>query len=325
MPLGVEMPGEPMPPGRCPMPLLGIGVAGRGGVLLGMPMPPEGGAGRTGAADGIDGAAGRGIAGVAGRGATGAVATGFGAAAGFLVAALFGFAADDRRDEADFRADALRALLRAVFLRAAERRPAGFRAVALRAEVLRAEVLRAELFRAVDLRAALPRAEVLRAAPLRAADLRAVVLRAVVLRDADFRAVDFRAVLRLAVLFLAVVFRADLRALVLRAVFLAAVFLAAVFRAAVFRAGLRLLAVLRRDVVFLVVRFFPVVLVAMVLLRSESVAARGHRKHRRMRASHALQVQARRPTYRVQLFFLLYAVRNRKWQFSSTRIFHSDK
>jgi hypothetical protein len=265
--LGVERPGEPMPPGRCPMPLLGIGVAGRGGVLLGMPMPPEDGVGRTGAADGIDGAAGRGVAGVAGRGATGAVATGFGAAAGFLVAALFGFAADDRRDEADFRADALRALLRAVLLRAAERRPAGFRAVALRAEVLRAEVLRA--------------------APL--------------------RAVDFRAVLPLAVLFLAVVFRADLRALVLRAVFLAAV-----FRAAVFRAGLRRLAVLRRDVVFLVVRFFPVVLVAMVLLRSESVAARGHRKHRRMRASHALQVQACRPTCRVNCFFhyTLFATEN---------------
>jgi len=313
--LGVEKPGEPVPPGRCPMPLPGIGVAGRGGVLLGVPRPPEGGIGRAGAADGIGRAgAADGIDGAAGRGAAGAVATGFGAAAGFLATARFGFAADDRREllEADFRADALRALLRAVLLRAVERRPAGFRAVDLLAVVLRAA-----LFRAVGLRAALRRAEVLRAA--------------------DFRAVDFRAVLRLAVLFLAAVLRADFRALVLRAVFLAAVFLAVVFRAdfralvlravflaAVFLAGLRRLAVLRRDVVFLVVRFFPVVLVAMVLLRSESVAAGGCQK-----TTHACESCFTGPSLpshvSSQLFFSLYAVRNRKWQFSSTRIFHSDK
>jgi len=103
---------------------------------------------------------------------------------------------------------------------------AAFRAGALRAEVLRAEVLRAEVLRA----------------GFRAAVLRAEVLRAVALR----------AVARFAPVFLAPVLRAVLRTArpVLRAVLRPA--------RAVFRALLRGLAFL------LVVRFFPLVLVAMV-------------------------------------------------------------
>jgi hypothetical protein len=144
-------------------------------------------------------------------------------------------------------------------------------------------------FRAGDFRAVDFRADVVRLADL-LADFLDVVLRAVVLRAGRFRAVDFRAeVLRaadllagllraldLAEVFRAVVLRAfvfravDLRAAVFRAVdFRAGVFLALVFRALERAAVARLVPVLplRAPALRLDVRFFPLVFIAMVLLR----------------------------------------------------------
>lgn len=149
--------------------------------------------------------------------------------------------------------------------------------------------------RAAGFLAAGLRAGALRAVVFRAAGRRAAVLRAVVLRAAARRAVLFRAGAFLAAVFLA----AD---------FLAVVFFAAVFCAPVFfapdRAALALRPVVLRELVFLLaVRFFPVVLVAMVLLRFSSVAAGARRRRTRACTNHVSQVQACRPTRRVNCFF----------------------
>jgi len=161
--------------------------------------------------------------------------------------------------------------------------------------------------RAAGFLAAGLRAGALRAVVFRAAGRRAAVLRAVVLRAAARRAVLFRAGAFLAAVFLA----AD---------FLAVVFFAAVFCAPVFfapdRAALALRPVVLRELVFLLaVRFFPVVLVAMVLLRFSSVAAGARGRRTRACTNHVSQVQACRPTRRVNCFFSLYADRSTKWQF----------
>lgn len=252
------------------------GIGGRGEPMAGE--PPIGLAGRGAMPPMPDGAPiGRGAGcGIGGAGLTGAAAIGFGAGA-----AGFGFAAAGLR----LAAADLAAGLRAGALRAADfaaRFRAGFRAD----------------FRAVDRRAV-----------ERRADLRAprAALRAV-LRPA--RAV-LRAVLRPARAVLRAVFRADLRAFraVLRTVLRA---FRAVLRAVPRRADARRAGLLRA--VFLVVRFFPVVLVAMSLLRFcfDDASTRSTRRVHRITLH---LVQACRPTWRVNYFFSLYADCSRKWQF----------
>jgi len=105
----------------------------------------------------------------------------------------------------------------------------------------------------------------------------------------------------------------------LAAGFLAAARLAGILRAALLRAAgfLRAAAFLvffaparaalaRRVVLpafLLVERFFPLVLVAMVLLRFSSIAAGGRRQRTRACKNHSLQVQACRLARRVKCFF----------------------
>jgi hypothetical protein len=190
------------------------------------------------------------------------------------------FAADFR---ADFRAAGLRADFRAVDLRAVERRAVLLRAVDFRAAgrlaVFRAvrPVFRA-VFRAVR--------AVLRAA-LRAGRRFAAVLRAVFL--AAFRTVRpaFRAVFRAV--------RAVLRAAGLRAV------LRAVFRlaAAPRRAGL-----LRAVFFLLVVRFFPVVLVAIGFAPILICDVASTRSTGRVHRNHASLGPGLPPHMASQLFFL---------------------
>jgi len=149
----------------------------------------------------------------------------------------------------------------------------------------------------------------LRAADLRAADLRAVDFRAVFLRAAVLRAGLFRAAVFRAALFRAVDLRAvDLRAVLLRAAVLrAAVFRAAVLRAAAFR-GAVFRAVDRRAVVFLLaVRFFPVVLVAIGLLRCCLVSLSDPFTRTRTPVYASLVLQACRTTWQVNSSYLVYA------------------
>jgi hypothetical protein len=161
---------------------------------------------------------------------------------------------------------------------------AGFAAVRLRADVLRAG------FRAGFL--AVLRAEVLRAVALRAVARLAPVLRAV------------RAVLRPALRVVPAAFRAVLR--VARAVFRAVLRVAR----AVFRAALRGL------VFLLVVRFFPLVLVAMVLLRFCSDAALD-RLNGRVPAQIMLHWSRLAVSQAESIPFSLYDDRWRKWQFGA--------
>ena len=123
-------------------------------------------------------------------------------------------------------------------------------------------------------------------------------LRAGALRAAGFRAAGLRAVDRLAAVFRAGVF------------FFAAVFLAVVLRAAraVLRAVLRtvravFLALLRGLVFLLVVRFFPLVLVAMACAPILLCCRTRPLKRTRTCTNHASLVQACRPTGRVNCFF----------------------
>ncbi|HUW72833.1 MAG TPA: hypothetical protein VMW05_02190 [Methyloceanibacter sp.] len=255
-------------------------------------MPPDGGAigrgvgcggaGLTGAAAMGRGAGAAGVAGV-GRGAAFGLATDLRFAAGFFAADL---AADFRAGA--FRADflAFRADFRAVLLRA------DFRAVDRRAVDFRAVERRAVLLRAVERRAVLLRAVFL--AVFRFAG-RFAVLRAV-FRFAVLRAVLFRAVFRFAV------FRAVLLRAVFRAVFLT--LLRAVLRAGERRALVvrRRAVLLRADVFFFVVRFFPVDLVAIVSLRFCLDVAINPFNRRVHRITLHL-VQACRPTWQVNYFF----------------------
>jgi hypothetical protein len=158
----------------------------------------------------------------------------------------------------------------------------------------------------------------------RADAVRLAELRAAGFRDADLRAAGFRAVDRLAVL-RADVFLATLRAdtLAVRAVFLAPVFRAVVFRAPVlravalapvFRTLARLVVLPLREVAPRpVVRFFPVVFVAMV--SAPVLFDRCTRPLHRTRTctNHATDLTL--PSHMAsQLFFLVYVDRKRKWQ-----------
>ena len=136
----------------------------------------------------------------------------------------------------DFTAERFAVDLGAVDLRAAGLRDVvlALRAVERRAVDERPAALRVDDFRAVDLRAGVLRAEVLRVEVLRAEVLRAVLFFAAA-RLVLLRAVDF----------------------VLR------------FAAPVLRAVGRLAPALLRAPFFLAVRFFPVVFVAIALLRSD--------------------------------------------------------
>ena len=138
----------------------------------------------------------------------------------------------------------------------------------------------------------------LRGAALRAAGLRAAFL--VVLRAEVFRAAALRAVARL---------RAG--------VFFALFFLVVVLRALVF------LAPARRALALLVLRFFPLFLVAMASAPICSIVApiycRTDRLNGRVRCTnHASLVQACRPTNGVNRFFQLYDDHERKWQFGAS-------
>jgi hypothetical protein len=154
----------------------------------------------------------------------------------------------------------------------------------------------------------------LRTGALRAAGFRAAVF-LVALRAAVLRAAGLRAVARLAALRAGAFFAPVLRA-VLRAV-----------RAVLRTVRAAFLAVLRGLAFLLVVRFFPLVLVAMacapILLwcRTRPV------KRTRSCTNHASLVQACRPTGRVNCFFQLYDDRERKWQFGvpSRRGFNANQ
>jgi hypothetical protein len=126
----------------------------------------------------------------------------------------------------------------------------------------------------------------------------------------------FRTVLR-------AVLRAAGRLAVLRAVLrtaLRAVLRDAGLRAAVLRAVFRLAAALRRAgllraVVFLVVRFFPVVLVAIGFAPILFCDVASTRSTDAYIGTTLHLVQACRPTWQVNYFFSVYALCTRKWQF----------
>ena len=139
-----------------------------------------------------------------------------------------------------------------------------------------------------------------------------------VLRAAVLRAVAF-----FALVFLAAVFRAVARFAVLRAPVLRAVLRAvrAVLRAvrAVFRAVFR--APLRAPVFLLVVRFFPLVLVAMASAPILLCCRTRPLKRTRTCSNHAFPlVQACRPAWRVNSFFHYIPDRSRKLQFAVQRL-----
>jgi hypothetical protein len=138
------------------------------------------------------------------------------------------------------------------------------RAVVLLAVVLRAAGLRDAVLalRAVERRAVDERPAVLRADDFLPADLRAEVLRAEVLRAEVLRAELFFAA-RLVLL------RAELFFAAARLVLLRAADFVLRFAAPVLRAVGRLAPALLRAPFFLAVRFFPVVFVAIALLRSD--------------------------------------------------------
>ena len=143
------------------------------------------------------------------------------------------------------------------------------------------------------------RAGALRAAGLRAAGFRAAGLRAVVLRAAGFRAVLLE-VLRAEVLRAVARFAVVLRAVVLRAVLRTA---RPVLRAVLRTVRATFLAVLRGVVFLLVVRFFPLVFVAMASAPILLCCRTPPLKRTRRCTNHAPLVQAYRPTRRVNCFF----------------------
>jgi hypothetical protein len=151
----------------------------------------------------------------------------------------------------------------------------------------------------------------------RADAVRLAELRAAGFRDADLRAAGFRAVDRLAVrradVFLATL-RADTLAVFLAPVFRAVVFRAPVLRAVVFRTLARLVVLRLREVAPRpVVRFFPVVFVAMV--SAPVLFDRCTRPLHRTRTCTNHATSPTLPSHTVsQLFFSVYADRKRKWQ-----------
>ena len=147
----------------------------------------------------------------------------------------------------------------------------------------------------------------LRAGALRAAGFFAAVLRTAAFFAGAFRAAAFLAGALRALVFLALVFLAAARP-VLRTV-------RPTLRAVLRTVRAAFLAVLRGLVFLLVVRFFPLALVAMVSLRFCSVAALDRLNGRAyLRESRLHLVQACRPRWRVNLFLSLYADRDRKCQ-----------
>ena len=135
-------------------------------------------------------------------------------------------------------------------------------------------------------------------AGLRAGALRAAGFRAAVLRAEVFFAVVLRAVARFAAVFRAGAF--FLAAPVLRAVLRTA---RAVLRAVFFTARAVFLAVLRGLVFLVVVRFFPLVFVAMASAPICSVAPLDRSNGRVVCTNRASLVQACRPIRRVNCFF----------------------
>ena len=144
---------------------------------------------------------------------------------------------------------------------AVERFAVDLRAVVLRAVVLRAAGLRAVVpaLRAVERRAVDERPAALRVDDFRAEDLRAELLRAELLRAELFLLAPRLALLR------AELFFAAARLVVLRAVDFVLRFAAPVLRAVARLAP----ALLRAPFFLAVLRFFPVVFVAIALLRSD--------------------------------------------------------